>query len=122
MLLSYSSALYRSQNFLNRSLCSPQVDSPEHKIEKERALVIMPGRQRVALPCADLPEVVLQAISAVVVRPSSVPPSAYILVQFWHREEYDSVLHHKETKSPSSLSGKLALTIIKSGLVDTLWR
>ena len=44
-----------------------QVDSPEHKIEKERALVALPGRQLIALPCADLPEVVLQAISAIVV-------------------------------------------------------
>ena len=45
-----------------------QVDSPDHRIEKESALVLMPGGQRVPLPCADLPEVILQAITTVVVR------------------------------------------------------
>ena len=45
-----------------------QVDAADHKIEKERALVVLPGRQRVPLPCADLPELILQAIDAIVVR------------------------------------------------------
>lgn len=45
-----------------------QVDSPDHRIEKESALVVMPGHQRVPLPCTELPEVILQAITAIVVR------------------------------------------------------
>jgi ubiquitin carboxyl-terminal hydrolase 5/13 len=44
-----------------------QVDAAKHKIEKESALVVMPGRQRVPLPCPELPELVLSAIDAVVV-------------------------------------------------------
>ena len=44
-----------------------QVDAAKHKIEKESALVVMPGRQRVPLPCPELPELVLNAIDAVVV-------------------------------------------------------
>lgn len=40
---------------------------PKHRIEKERALVVFPGRQSVPLPCPDLPEIVLRVIDAVVV-------------------------------------------------------
>ena len=44
-----------------------QVDAANHKIDKESALVVMPGRQRIALPCLELPELVLNVINAIVV-------------------------------------------------------
>lgn len=54
------------------------MDSPDHRIEKESALVLVPGRQRVPLPCADLPEIVLQAITAVMVRTALTATSAVL--------------------------------------------
>lgn len=38
---------------------------PKHKIEKDHALVVMPGKQRIPLPCPALPEIVLQVIEAI---------------------------------------------------------
>ena len=43
----------------------------KHRIEKTRALVVLPGGRRVPLPCPDLPEMVLQVIEAVVVSVTS---------------------------------------------------
>lgn len=45
-----------------------QVDAKKHKIEMELALVLMPTRLRVPLPCPELPELVLSAITAIQVR------------------------------------------------------
>ncbi len=42
--------------------------APKHKIDKERALVVMPAGLRVQLPCSELPELVLVVIEAIVVR------------------------------------------------------
>ena len=44
---------------------------PKHRIEKELALVVFPGRQSVPLPCPALPEIVLRVIDAVVVSAES---------------------------------------------------
>jgi ubiquitin carboxyl-terminal hydrolase 5/13 len=41
--------------------------APKHRIEKEAALVVLPGRERVPLPCPDLPELVLGVVDAVMV-------------------------------------------------------
>ena len=46
----------------------PQVDAADHKIEKESALVVLPGRERIPLPCPELPELVINAVNAIVVR------------------------------------------------------
>ncbi|GMH39787.1 hypothetical protein BSKO_07685 [Bryopsis sp. KO-2023] len=42
-----------------------QVDKDKWSVEKEFALVIMPEKTKIPLPCLDLPELVLQAIKAV---------------------------------------------------------
>ena len=39
----------------------------DHKIEKEAALVVMPEGLRIPLPCAQLPELVLNAINTITV-------------------------------------------------------
>ena len=36
-----------------------------HRVEKDYALVLMPARLRVPLPCAELPQLVLDAIASV---------------------------------------------------------
>ncbi len=36
------------------------LNAPTFTVDKAAALVVMPGRERVTLPCADLPERVLQ--------------------------------------------------------------
>uniref|UniRef100_A0A061RBY0 Ubiquitin carboxyl-terminal hydrolase n=1 Tax=Tetraselmis sp. GSL018 TaxID=582737 RepID=A0A061RBY0_9CHLO len=43
-----------------------QLDKKTYKVETRHALVVMPDRARVELPCPELPEVVLQSISAVI--------------------------------------------------------
>jgi hypothetical protein len=45
-----------------------QLEKDSTKIEKEHALVLMPQKTRIPLPCPDLPEIVLQSIQAVMVR------------------------------------------------------
>lgn len=40
----------------------------KHRIEKKSSLVVLPGRQTLALPCPDLPELVLQVIEGIHVR------------------------------------------------------
>jgi hypothetical protein len=49
----------------------PQLGGPkDHKIEKEAAVVVLPEGVRVPLPCAQLPELVLNAVNTIAV---SVP-------------------------------------------------
>ncbi|KAL6782136.1 hypothetical protein ACKKBF_B10800 [Auxenochlorella protothecoides x Auxenochlorella symbiontica] len=40
-------------------------DTPKYDVVKEHALVLLPAQIRVPLPCAELPELVLQAVAAV---------------------------------------------------------
>jgi len=42
-----------------------QVDAKQYRLETEEALVLMPARLRIPLPCPDLPELVLSCIRAV---------------------------------------------------------
>ncbi len=42
-----------------------QVDAKKYRVEKEYALALMPARLRVELPCPELPELVLRAITSV---------------------------------------------------------
>lgn len=46
-----------------------QVDKKKYGIDKETALVIMPERTVIPLPCPELPELVLNAIAGIEVRP-----------------------------------------------------
>lgn len=45
-----------------------QVDADKFAIEKTHSLVVLPEFLRVPFPCADLPEIVNQAIDGVMVR------------------------------------------------------
>jgi ubiquitin carboxyl-terminal hydrolase 5/13 len=45
-----------------------QVDSKNCTIEKETALVVMPERRVITLPCPELPELVLSAVAGIEVR------------------------------------------------------
>ena len=45
-------------------------EGPRTETVKEHALVLMPGREAVPLPCADLPELVIGAVDAVIVSSS----------------------------------------------------
>ncbi|KAG1658938.1 hypothetical protein FOA52_007130 [Chlamydomonas sp. UWO 241] len=56
---------------------------PKHKIEKDLAVVVMPGGLRVPLPCADLPELVLQVVDAIVKHDAA---SAQDTVAVWEEE------------------------------------
>ncbi len=66
-----------------------QVDKPKHTIEKEFALVAMPDRTTIPLPCPELPTIVLEAITAIQVglcrspcntnNPSCTQPAAVML-------------------------------------------
>jgi ubiquitin carboxyl-terminal hydrolase 5/13 len=51
-----------------------QVDRPKFSVEKEFALVIMPDRAAIPLPCPELPELVLDAIGAIQVRRARARP------------------------------------------------
>ncbi len=44
-----------------------QVDKPQYTTEKEHELVLLPDYVTVALPCPDLPELVLQTINGIIV-------------------------------------------------------
>ena len=46
-----------------------QVGGPKYDIEKTRSLVIMPEIITIPLPCPQLPELVLNAINGIIVRP-----------------------------------------------------
>ncbi|KAI8465117.1 MAG: hypothetical protein J3K34DRAFT_473698, partial [Monoraphidium minutum] len=45
-------------------------EGPRTTVVKEHALVMLPGREAVALPCADLPELVIGALDAVIAHES----------------------------------------------------
>ena len=45
-----------------------QVSAPKHKIEEERAIVVLPEMLRLALPNAALPERVSAAVAGILVR------------------------------------------------------
>jgi hypothetical protein len=44
-----------------------QLEKDKTKIEKEHALIAMPMKLTITLPCPDLPEIVLQSIKSVMV-------------------------------------------------------
>lgn len=46
-----------------------QTEAENFTTEKSNALVVLPDFTRVSLPCADLPELILQSISGVLVGP-----------------------------------------------------
>lgn len=48
-----------------------QVGQPKYKIEKSHALVLLPDLQFIPLPCPELPELILQAISATLAHDSA---------------------------------------------------
>ncbi len=57
--------MFNDRTIRTDCLGGSQVDAKKYKIEKEYALVLMPARLRVELPCPELPELVLSAITAV---------------------------------------------------------
>ena len=50
------------------------MDAEQWRVDKASALVVMPARAAVPLPCPDLPEVVLAAVAAIQVLPSQQRP------------------------------------------------
>jgi hypothetical protein len=55
-----------------------QVDKPKFSIDKEFALIIMPDRAAIPLPCAELPELVLDVITAIQVRGLAASPAGLL--------------------------------------------
>jgi hypothetical protein len=43
------------------------VGQPGYTLDKTSALVVLPGREVVPLPCPDLPELVINVVNAIVV-------------------------------------------------------
>mmetsp|Transcript_62 Transcript_62/g.92 ORF Transcript_62/g.92 Transcript_62/m.92 type:complete len:885 (-) Transcript_62:589-3243(-) len=97
------------------------VGAPTYRLEKEAALVVLPGRQRVGLPCGDLPELVLQAVNGVLAHDSA---SAQDTVAVWEEErrvsKYAEALPQLDTGrkiSPSPKDWKCDET----GVTENLW-
>eukprot|EP00798_Chlamydomonas_sp_ICE-L_P030886 gene30886-35934_t len=59
------------------------VGQPQFRLEKSTTLVVMPGQETVPLPCPDLPELVLQSVTAITAHESS---SAQDTVALWEEE------------------------------------
>lgn len=75
-----------------------QVDKPKHTIEKEFALVVMPDRITVPLPCPELPTIVLDAITAIQVGHclhAGLIPAAALVAQH-AMNACRSAQHHRE--------------------------
>jgi hypothetical protein len=78
-----------------------QVDKPKHTIEKEFALVVMPDRTTVPLPCPELPTIVLDAITAIQVSgclharlaPAAALVAQHVVSACWRAE------HHQKLSS-----------------------
>ena len=60
-----------------------QVDAERFSIAKEHALVVLPEFLRVPLPCPDLPELVLGALSAVMVTHTVLPCTLRLTAVLW---------------------------------------
>lgn len=60
-----------------------QVGGEDHKMEKELALVVMPERLRIPLPCPQLPELVLKAINTIAVR--SALQKSHLVMNCWEQ-------------------------------------
>jgi len=62
---------------------------PKHRVDKQLALVILPGGIRVPLPCPELPEIVLQVIEAITVSEPHRRPRAHHLHTSLNRTGWD---------------------------------
>jgi len=99
-----------------------QLSKKQYNLDKRLALVVMPGQQRIELPCPQLPEVVLQAISAVVAHEAA---SKQEEVSVW--EEERRVSKYAENLEQLPANGKVIPSdpslwkCDESGATENLW-
>lgn len=98
-----------------------QVDAKKYRLEVEQALVLMPARLRIPLPCPDLPEMVLACIAAVQEHDSAGRQEE---VTAW--EEERRVSKYAETLEQLPATRKIPMTpkdwkCDDTGVTENLW-
>ncbi|CAD7697819.1 unnamed protein product [Ostreobium quekettii] len=98
-----------------------QVDAEKFEVEKTSALVVMPSKRTFALPCPELPEVVLQAINAIQAHDSATLQEQ---VHVWEEERPVSAYAMELVQLPATKTVPMDPNEWKceeSGVRENLW-